>query len=82
LHKNGILEEFLKRNDSEVINMLLTEWNWDDAKEVWQAEAIETKALEVAKKLINRGQPPEDVAEITGLDLETIAHITPAGKSR
>jgi predicted transposase/invertase (TIGR01784 family) len=76
--------------------MLLTEWNWDDAKEVWQAEAreegieqgiergreegIETKALEVAKNLIKRGQTLEDVSEITGLDLGTIAHV--AGKSR
>jgi hypothetical protein len=78
--RNGILKEFLERNGSEVSNMLLTEWNWDDAKEVWQAEArdegieqgLESKAFEVAKNLINRGQPPEDVAEITGLDLEAI----------
>ena len=36
-----ILKEFLEKNSSEVVNMLLTEWNWDDAKQVWQEEARE-----------------------------------------
>ena len=38
---HDILKEFLERNASEVMNMLTTEWNWDDAKEVWQEEARE-----------------------------------------
>ncbi|MDR3001716.1 MAG: hypothetical protein LBU89_10680, partial [Fibromonadaceae bacterium] len=38
----NILVYFLKRHGSEVENMLLTEWNWDDAKSVWQEEARET----------------------------------------
>ncbi len=35
----GILKEFLEENGSEVINMLFTEFNLEDAKEVWQDEA-------------------------------------------
>jgi predicted transposase YdaD len=37
----NILLSFLKKHGSEVENMLLTEWNWDDAKSVWQEEARE-----------------------------------------
>lgn len=39
--KHDIMKEFFEANASEVVNMLLTEWNWDDAKEVWQEEARE-----------------------------------------
>ncbi|MDR1785767.1 MAG: hypothetical protein LBR23_04795 [Spirochaetaceae bacterium] len=37
--ERGILKDFLEEHSSEVINMLFTEWNWEDAKEVWQEEA-------------------------------------------
>ncbi|MDR2210009.1 MAG: Rpn family recombination-promoting nuclease/putative transposase [Spirochaetaceae bacterium] len=37
--EHNVLSKFLVERSSEVINMLLTEWNWDDAKEVWQEEA-------------------------------------------
>jgi hypothetical protein len=40
IHEN-ILGDFLKTHSTEVINMLFTEWNWDDAKAVWQEEARE-----------------------------------------
>lgn len=33
------------------------------------------KALETAKKLIARGDSPEDVAELLGVPLETILHL-------
>ena len=39
--REGILAEYLKNNASEVSNMLLQEWNWEDAKTVWQREAKE-----------------------------------------
>ena len=30
-----ILREFFEQNATEAMNMLATEWNWDDAKQVW-----------------------------------------------
>ena len=39
--KHGISDEFIKLYASEVKNMIFTEWNWDDAKRVWQKEAWE-----------------------------------------
>jgi predicted transposase/invertase (TIGR01784 family) len=79
----GYLRDFLKNHGSEVVNMLITEWNWDDAKEVWQEEAraeglqkgSQQKQLEIARKLKARGTPPEQIAEDTGLPLETIEKL-------
>jgi hypothetical protein len=90
IHK-GILNEFLEEHSSEVRNMLLTEWNWDDAKEVWQEEARETgmeqgleqglaqgresRNVEVAKNALAKGLPFETISEITGLSLEAIEKL-------
>jgi len=40
--EHNILRDFLIKHASEVINMLMGEWNLDDAMEVWREEAIET----------------------------------------
>jgi hypothetical protein len=45
----GILAPFLEEHGSEVMDMLLREWDWDVAKEVWQEEAME-KAWEMAEE--------------------------------
>jgi hypothetical protein len=39
--RQGILADFLGEHGSEVMNMLLEEWNWDEAKEVWREEVWE-----------------------------------------
>jgi hypothetical protein len=52
--QDGILTDFLEEHGSEVMNMLLKEWDWDVAKEVWQEEAMEDgrkKSLELAKEV-------------------------------
>jgi SOS response regulatory protein OraA/RecX len=44
--------------------MLLTEWNWDDAKEVWQEEAREEGREEERKTildLVRQGYTPEQI---------------------
>jgi len=59
--------------------MLLTEWNWDTAKEVWHEEGIEEgmekEKLIIAKNLLAKGSTPEFVHDITGLSLEKIKEI-------
>jgi len=37
---HDILKEFLSANATEVLNMLLTEWNLDDAKQVWYEDGL------------------------------------------
>jgi len=39
--ERDILKEFLEKHSAEVFNMMITDWNLDDAKEVWQEEARE-----------------------------------------
>ena len=38
---NGIMTEFMQEHGSEAVNMLYTQWNWDDAMEVEREEAYE-----------------------------------------
>jgi hypothetical protein len=84
---HDILKEFLEKNASEVLNMLMTEWNWDDAKEVWQEEAkaegiligrlegrLEGKAETVCNALAE-GLSFEMIQKITGLDMDTIKNL-------
>jgi predicted transposase YdaD len=85
---HGILAEFLKANSSEVINMLLTEWNWEDALEVrweegWEEgreqgreqgleQGLEQGRRETAKNLKAMGLSVDRIAAATGLDPELI----------
>jgi hypothetical protein len=77
--QNGILATFLEERSSEVRNMLFGEWNWDEAKEVWQEEAMEKGReegrVETAKNFLGMGLSPEQVAQGTGLDMETIKKL-------
>jgi predicted transposase/invertase (TIGR01784 family) len=77
--KKNILKEYLEAHGSEVYNMLLTEWNQDEAIEVAREEGIEegmeNEKLLIAKNLLLKGSTPEFVHEITGLSLETIKEL-------
>jgi predicted transposase/invertase (TIGR01784 family) len=88
---HGILEEFLKANSSEVINMLLPEWNWEDALEVrWKEgreegreegrdegreEGREEGRRETAKNLKDMGLSVDRIAAATGFDPELIRNL-------
>jgi predicted transposase/invertase (TIGR01784 family) len=89
--KHDILKEFLELHATEVLNMLYTEWNWDDALAVAREEGIEdglekgiekgleeghfNEKLEIALNLLAEGSTPEFVQKITGLDMETIEKL-------
>jgi hypothetical protein len=76
----GILKRVLEENSTEVFNMLLTEWNIDEAKVVWQEEAREEAWEErneaIAKNALNEGASIEFVQKITGLDIDTITRLS------
>ncbi|MCL2834732.1 MAG: hypothetical protein FWD78_16295 [Treponema sp.] len=67
--------------------MLLTEWNWDDAKQVWREEGREEgmekgmeKGIEqgrevVARNAIAKGVPLKLISDITGIDINTLQNI-------
>jgi len=74
--KHDILKEYLNLHGTEVVSMLMTEWNWDDALAVRYEEGREEgrsgEKFEIARNLLAKGLEPEFVQEITGLSLETI----------
>ena len=76
---HNILKEFLESNASEVMNMLMTEWNWDDALAVRFEEGMEKgmeKGLEsVARNALAQGLPVDVIQTITGLDKNAIVNI-------
>jgi hypothetical protein len=50
--RQDVLKGFFEEHGSEVHNMLLSEWNLDDAKRVWQREAREDGRNEERKELL------------------------------
>ena len=64
---------------SEVLNMLLEEWNLDDAKQVWYEDGWEDGCEErertIAINLLAEGSTPEFVHKITGLPLDEIEKL-------
>jgi len=86
--KHDILREFLELHATEVLNMLFTEWNWDDAlavareegkedgleegREEGREEGLEAAKVNIARNLLAKGSTLEFVHDITGLDMETI----------
>ena len=72
---NGILYNFLNENSTEVENMLLTEWNWDDALQVEREEGREEGTWEIARKAKNEGISLDTIRTITGLSPDEIERL-------
>jgi len=82
--RHGIMKDYLEIHGSEVLNMILEEWNTEDAiafareegredgREEGREEGKEAREKEIARNLLAKGSTIEFVHEITGLDLETI----------
>ena len=77
--RHDILKEILEAHASEVVNMLLTEWNLDDAKEVWWEEGRkegeekgEKKMLHEVLELLKQGYSADQIeAELSTRTGET-----------
>ncbi|MDR1537361.1 MAG: hypothetical protein LBU32_05080 [Clostridiales bacterium] len=82
--ENGVLHDYLKLHGSEVVNMLLTEFNLEDALSVRYEEGREEGIEEgreegreegtknVAKEMLADGEPFEKIVRYTKLPLEEI----------
>ena len=81
--EHGILREYLERNATEVISMLMTEWNLDDAlavrykegREEGKEEGKEESREEIARNALAKGLPIDVIHDITGVDMEVIRNI-------
>jgi len=58
--RQNVLKDFLEKHGSEVHNMVFGEWNWDDAKRVWQRDAREDRDDEILD-LIEKGYTAADI---------------------
>src|SRR5215471_4391616 len=74
--EHDILKEFLETHSSEVFNMLLTEWNTEDALavrfdegiQIGREEGWEEGREEIARNALAEGATIEFVTKITGLE--------------
>jgi len=77
--KHDILKEFLEANGTEVLNMLLSGWNLEDAQKVWfeegKEEGLEKGKEEIARNALAEGLPIEFVQKITGFDADKIKSL-------
>ena len=69
------IRKFLEEHGSEVVNMLLTEWNTEEAKEVWFEEGREEGIILTARNALAKGLPLDTILDITGLDKDAIENI-------
>jgi hypothetical protein len=72
---HGILGEFWQRLTNEEVNMLATEWSWEDALAVREEEAREEGKEEVAESALREGCSIELVQKITGLSIKRIKEL-------
>jgi predicted transposase/invertase (TIGR01784 family) len=70
--ERNILKEFLETHATEVANMLITEWNWDDAFVMQREEGRQEGREEDVKRLRKYGMLPEQIAEALELPLDTV----------
>jgi predicted transposase YdaD len=78
--EHNILRTFLERNSTEVMNMLLTEWNmedalavrWEEGREEGREEGQVEGQVEAIKKLLAYGMTPEQVSEMLEVPLEMV----------
>jgi hypothetical protein len=74
--EHDILKQFLEANASEVINMLLGEWKYEDWVVVREREAREDEREKTARNALARGLSLDVISDITGLDTRTITGLS------
>ncbi len=77
----NILKEFLKQNGSEVINMLYTEFNLEDAKLIWKQEAFEDGFEDGLQKGLQKGKIEGMVKLLKDLNYSNVDIIKTVKKS-
>lgn len=79
----GIFADFVREHGSEAVNMLFTQFNWEDAKRVWCREAFEDgeeqgqilKLIDQICRKLRKGKTPETIAEELEESFEIVERI-------
>ena len=56
--------------------MLITEWNTEEAKEVWFEEGLEKGLEKIAQNMLRKGFSHEQTAELSELDIEKVRELS------
>jgi AraC-like DNA-binding protein len=72
---HDILSEFWQRLTNEEVNMLATEWNWEDALAVREEEGLEEGIERVAENALREGYSIEAVQKISGLSIKRLKEL-------
>ena len=78
-----VIRDFLIAHKAEVEGMLDTEYNEAEVKELFKAEGRaegrkegeDSKAKDIARRLLKKGNSVDEVSEDTGLDRDTIIKL-------
>ena len=70
--QHDIIKEFLEKHSMEVMSMLMTEFNLEDAIAVRAEERVEEVHTEIVRNAFTKGLPIDVIRDITGLDIDTI----------
>ena len=81
--KEGIMVDFVRRHGSEAVNMLFTQWNFEDALEVRYEEGLEDgeekgELIALIKQIVRKRQKGKSeavIAEELETDLEVVEKI-------
>ena len=81
---HDLMADYFKENESEVLDMVSTKWDWNEALRVAREDAAEMareegmekgitqRNFEIARKMLAKGMNEATVLEITGLSAEEI----------
>ena len=70
--RHDIIKEFLEKHAQEVMSMLMTEFNLEDAIAVRAEERVEEVHTKIVRNAFAEGLPIDVIRKITGLDIDTI----------
>ena len=72
---NNILADFLKEQGGRIVSILTMEYDVEIAKRIYAEEGREEKASEIAKKMLKRNRPIDEIVEDTGLSYEEVKNL-------
>ncbi|MDR2729098.1 MAG: Rpn family recombination-promoting nuclease/putative transposase [Chitinispirillales bacterium] len=70
--ERNVLETFLKTHGREVLNMMLTEWKFEDALRVSREEGQREEKIKFAQKMKDKRMSVNEIAELTELTVDEI----------
>ncbi|MCL2055515.1 MAG: hypothetical protein FWG90_13940, partial [Oscillospiraceae bacterium] len=71
----NVLANFLRKNASEVINMLFNEFNMEDCLRVRHEEGALEKAFDIARNMLTKKMSFETIVELTGLSIREVESL-------